>query len=172
MKVIDSNHGDNSETLTLLHSLPARILTACGVSRLLMLSMSTSFSRSVNFRQSRMAGSLLRGRGPKFDSSSSNHTVAGRTTRLAAGNDHLRDGLLEDVVGSVSRPLVLLIEHPGGALVQVLQLLVLTVVQHLGNVPQDAVDLRTQRAPTSQCIRRVTERSTEIKTLGAIPKKT
>lgn len=38
--------------------LPALILTACGVSRLLMLSISTLLSSSVKSRPSRMAGSL------------------------------------------------------------------------------------------------------------------
>lgn len=40
---------------------PARILTACGVSRLLMLSISTLLSSSVRSRPSRMAGSLNAG---------------------------------------------------------------------------------------------------------------
>lgn len=47
-------------------TLPARILTACGVSRLLMLSISSLLSSSVSSRPSRMAGSL-RGRTINFD---------------------------------------------------------------------------------------------------------
>lgn len=47
-------------------TLPARILTACGVSRLLMLSISSLLSSSVSSRPSRMAGSL-RGRMINFD---------------------------------------------------------------------------------------------------------
>lgn len=59
-----------------------------------------------------------------------------------AGGD-LRHGLFEDVVGSVSWPVVFLVEHPGGALVQALQLLVLSVLQDLRHVSQDAVHLRS-----------------------------
>lgn len=61
----------------------------------------------------------------------------------APAGGHLRHSLLEDIIGSVSWPVVFLVEHPGGALVQALQLLVLGVLQDLCYVSQDAVHLRS-----------------------------
>lgn len=47
------------------------------------------------------------------------HAISLTLTHTAC-NDHLRYGLFKDIVSSVSRPLVFLIEDPGGALVQAL----------------------------------------------------
>lgn len=52
-----------------------------------------------------------------------------------------RHSLLEDVIGTIARLFVLIIVEPGGPLVQTLQLLILSVLQNLSYMPQDAVHL-------------------------------
>lgn len=49
-------------------------------------------------------------------------------------SDHLRYSLFEGIVSSISWPLVLLVKDPSSSLVQALQLLILSVLQHLCHV--------------------------------------
>lgn len=53
----------------------------------------------------------------------------------------LRDCMLECIIGTISRSLVLVIKHPGSPLEQALKLLILSVLQHLSNMAKNAVHL-------------------------------